>query len=60
MTKDRDIELKKKIGNKIRSLRLNKDLTQADVCGDEAELTIRELARIENGYVFPSLSKLVF
>lgn len=60
MTKDRDTELKKKIGNKIRSLRLNKDLTQADVCGDEAELTIRQLARIENGYVFPSLSKLVF
>lgn len=60
MTKDKDTELKLIIGNKIRSLRLNKNLTQADVCGDEAELTIRQLARIENGYVFPSLSKLVF
>lgn len=60
MTKDKDTELKLIIGNKIRSLRLKQNLTQADVCGDEAELTIRQLARIENGYVFPSLSKLVF
>lgn len=35
-------------------------MTQADVCGDESELTIRQLARIENGQVLVSLSKLMF
>lgn len=35
-------------------------MTQADVCGDESELTIRQLARIENGQVLVSLSKLLF
>lgn len=60
MTKDKDAELKLKIGNNIRTARLNKNLTQADVCGDESELTIRQLARIENGQVLISLSKLLF
>lgn len=58
--KDKDAELKLKIGNNIRLARLNKNLTQADVCGDESELTIRQLARIENGQVLVSLSKLLF
>lgn len=57
---DKDAELKLKIGNNIRMARLNKNLTQADVCGDESELTIRQLARIENGQVLVSLSKLLF
>ena len=57
---DKDAELKLKIGNNIRTARLNKNLTQADVCGDESELTIRQLARIENGQVLVSLSKLLF
>lgn len=57
---DKDAELKLKIGNNIRKARLNKNLTQADVCGDESELTIRQLARIENGQVLVSLSKLLF
>lgn len=60
MTKDKDAELKLKIGKNIRAARLNKNLTQADVCGDESELTIRQLARIENGQVLISLSKLLF
>ena len=58
--KDKDAELKLKIGNNIRMARLNKNLTQVDVCGDESELTIRQLARIENGQVLVSLSKLLF
>ena len=57
---DKDAELKMKIGNNIRTARLNKNFTQADVCGDESELTIRQLARIENGQVLVSLSKLLF
>lgn len=57
---DKDAELKLKIGNNIRGARLNQHLTQADVCGDESELTIRQLARIENGQVLVSLSKLMF
>ena len=57
---DKDAELKLKIGNNIRTARLNKNFTQADVCGDESELTIRQLARIENGQVLVSLSKLLF
>ena len=31
---DKDAELKLKIGNNIRMARLNKNFTQADVCGD--------------------------
>lgn len=57
---DKDAELKLKIGNNIRGARLNRHMTQADVCGDESELTIRQLARIENGQVLVSLSKLMF
>ena len=57
---DKDAELKLKIGNNIRGARLNQHMTQADVCGDESELTIRQLARIENGQVLVSLSKLLF
>lgn len=57
---DKDATLKLKIGNNIRTARLNKNMTQADVCGDESELTIRQLARIENGQVLVSLSKLMF
>ena len=57
---DKDAELKLKIGNNIRGARLNQHMTQADVCGDESELTIRQLARIENGQVLVSLSKLMF
>ena len=57
---DKDVALKLKIGNNIRGARLNQHMTQADVCGDESELTIRQLARIENGQVLVSLSKLMF
>jgi len=56
---DKDAELKLKIGNNIRTARLNKNLTQADVCGDESELTIRQLAHIENGQVLGFCCKVL-
>ena len=56
---DKDAELKLKIGNNIRTARLNKNLTQSDVCGDESELTIRQLARIENGQVLGFCCKVL-
>jgi HTH-type transcriptional regulator, regulator for ComX len=39
-------DLKKEIGKKIKSTRLDRKYTQADICDDESELTIRQLARI--------------
>lgn len=54
------MDLKVEIGNKIRQFRLTHHLTQADLCGDETELTIRQLARIENGQSMISLQKLSY
>lgn len=51
--------LKKEIGKKIKTARLNRGLTQADICDDESELTIRQLARIENGQAMVTVPKLV-
>ncbi|MDS2867127.1 XRE family transcriptional regulator, partial [Streptococcus pneumoniae] len=42
-------ELKREIGYKIKTIRRSCGKTQIDICGDESELTIRQLARIENG-----------
>lgn len=53
-------KLKKEIGKKIRSVRLNRGLTQADICEDESKLTIRQLARIENGQAMVTVPKLLF
>lgn len=53
------IDLKKEIGKKIKVARLNSGQTQADVCDDESELTIRQLARIENGQAMPTVPKLM-
>lgn len=52
-------DLKKEIGKKIKAARLNSGQTQADVCDDESELTIRQLARIENGQAMPTVPKLM-
>lgn len=52
-------DLKKKIGKKVKAARLNSGQTQADVCDDESELTIRQLARIENGQAMPTVPKLM-
>ena len=52
-------DLKKEIGKKIKAARLNSGQTQADICDDESELTIRQLARIENGQAMPTVPKLM-
>ncbi|HFI0256613.1 TPA: helix-turn-helix domain-containing protein [Streptococcus suis] len=54
------MDIKIEIGKKIRNARINRNLTQADVCDDETELTIRQLARIENGQAMATIPKLLF
>ncbi len=51
---------KYELGEKIRKLREEKNLTRETFCNDESELTIRQLARIEKGESFPSFSKLKY
>lgn len=53
-------DIKLEIGKKIRNARINKGLTQADICDDESELTLRQLARIENGQAMITIPKLLF
>lgn len=52
-------ELKREIGYKIKAIRRSCGKTQIDICGDESELTIRQLARIENGQALATLPKLL-
>lgn len=53
-------DIKVEIGKKIRNARVNRGLTQADICDDEAELTIRQLVRIENGQAMATIPKLIY
>lgn len=46
------------IGQKIKEIRTEKGISRPDFCGDEQELTVRQLSRIESGASQPSLSKL--
>ncbi|MGT2933934.1 helix-turn-helix domain-containing protein [Streptococcus catagoni] len=46
-------------GEKVKNLRIAKKLTREDICGDEKELSIRQLARIESGQSIPSLAKVM-
>ncbi|HEL9598041.1 TPA: helix-turn-helix domain-containing protein [Streptococcus suis] len=48
------------LGQKIERLRLEKGLSRPDFCGDESELTVRQLARIESGQSQPSIPKLEY
>ncbi|MCS4488930.1 helix-turn-helix domain-containing protein [Streptococcus sciuri] len=43
------------LGIKVRQLRENKGLTREEFCGNESELSIRQLARIENGNNNPNV-----
>ncbi len=52
-------ELKREIGYKIKTIRRSCGKTQIDICGDESELTIRQLARIENGQALATFPKLL-
>ena len=46
------------IGKRIRTLRTERGLSREAFCGDEKELTVRQLGRIETGNNLPSLAKL--
>lgn len=48
------------IGERLRTIRENKGLTQRDVCGDETQLSVRQLSRIETGSAEMSVSKLCY
>ncbi|CVS95837.1 helix-turn-helix domain-containing protein [Streptococcus pneumoniae] len=52
-------KLKREIGYKIKTIRRSCGKTQIDICGDESELTIRQLARIENRQALATLPKLL-
>ncbi|KHD44482.1 helix-turn-helix domain-containing protein [Streptococcus hongkongensis] len=49
-----------KIGDKIKAFRQEKHLTREAICGDETDLSVRQLVRIEQNQSLPSLAKLVF
>lgn len=48
------------IGKRISALRAEKGLSRERFCGDESQLTVRQLARIEAGESLPSFAKLTF
>ena len=47
-------------GEKVKDYRIEKKLTREEFCGDESELSIRQLARIESGSSMPTLNKIVY
>ncbi|GGE34096.1 helix-turn-helix domain-containing protein [Streptococcus himalayensis] len=49
---------KKTFGQIIRELRWKKGMTKRDICGDEKELSIRQLTRLERGQSKPTLTKI--
>lgn len=50
----------REFGLKVRKLRESKKITREEMCGDEAELSVRQLARIEAGQSKPTLTKINF
>lgn len=51
---------KEALGLRIRQEREKQGLSREALCGDEAELTVRQLLRIETGKSLPKLEKLEF
>ncbi len=47
-------------GIKVRALREEKGISREEFCGDEAELSVRQLARIESQQSIPNLGKAQF
>lgn len=47
-------------GKRVRQLRLERHMTKEELCQDEAELSVRQLTRIESGVSTPTLSKVEF
>lgn len=48
------------VGKKIKEIRLEKGISRPAFCGDEQELTVRQLSRIESGASQSSLPKLYY
>lgn len=48
------------IGDKIRQLREEKKISRPVFCGDESELSIRQLVRIENGESSPTIERIQY
>lgn len=47
-------------GKRVKELRQAKKITKEDFCGDETELSTRQLTRIESGVSTPTLAKVIF
>lgn len=47
-------------GPKVKQLRQERQMTREDFCEDEAELSVRQLARIESGVSLPTLNKVYY
>lgn len=47
-------------GKRVKALRQAQKITKEEFCGDEAELSIRQLTRIESGVSTPTLAKVEF
>lgn len=47
-------------GEKIKELRIKQHISREELCGDESELSVRQLARIESNQSMPTLGKLLF
>ena len=45
-----------KFGEKIRLMREEKGISREEFCGDETELSVRQLARIELNQSIPNLN----
>lgn len=54
------MDLKTEVGKRIRMLREMKHFTREALCGDESDITVRQLARIEAGQSSPSLPKVEY
>lgn len=52
--------LKKRLGRRIREAREKSSLSREQLCRDESQLTVRQLARIELGQSLPSIVKLKY
>ncbi|MBM7635729.1 helix-turn-helix domain-containing protein [Streptococcus saliviloxodontae] len=50
----------KDFGLKVKQLRKEKQITQEDFCGDQSELSVRQLARIESGKSIPKLTSVTY
>lgn len=50
----------KDFGEKVKKLRAIRGLTQEEVCGDQTELSVRQLMRIESGKSIPNLNRVLY